>query len=393
MEPSRRVRDLASQFCDQRQVGSSPSILDYLARVSDDEEKLDLLVQLLVAEFDGGPLNASQLYDRVREFPALSSREDKVITLLQLFYSDSTVAREPVEWGMFCQFGYSPDKLLLRYEDERNYLGEQINGRYRLECRIGDGAYGVVFRAHDLVSGQTVAIKTNTEPGPDSLAMAMLRREAEIGADLSHQRIVHVRDFISDSAGVGYLIMDYIPGGSLTRLVENAPIPPNRAGRIMRGVCEALAYAHSKEIFHRDLKPANILLDSHDNSYVTDFGLALPMHEQWNKEGEVAGTFAYTAPEILFGETHRIDRRSDIWSLGMILYELLTKRRLCPSNDRNEALVTALIGSQYELPFPGDTPVRWRAICHRCLERDPNQRFETAEGMAEAITDALGSIS
>src|SRR5262245_52494080 len=116
----------------------------------------------------------------------------------------------------------------------------------------------------------------------------------------------------------------------------------------------------------------NILLDAEGNPHVSDVGFALSMDEQLNKEGEVAGTFAYMAAELLLGSTHQIDGRSDIWSLGMILYEMLTGDRLAEGNTREEALVASLMhGAAAELSFPEQVPSALRRICQRCLRRDP----------------------
>jgi serine/threonine protein kinase len=390
MKLSRLVGELALEFNSALEEGLAPSIETFLSRTQDEEDRRSLLVQLLVSESAYSDFQPMSLVARFLDFPELS--QESVIELLRLIYSDRVTAGEQLSWDLFSPFGFPAERLCLLFEDDPTYLGQKIHGRYELETRLGAGTFGVVHRANDAQSGDKVAIKAGHYPEQPDLSVAMIRREAEVANVLKHDNIVKVRDFFTDEAGRAYLVMDYLPGGSLLFLVKEAPTDPSRAARILAQVSDALAFAHRKAIFHRDLKPENILLDLNENAYVSDFGFALPMEEQWNKEGEVEGTFAYMAPELLFGETHKIDRRSDIWSVGMILYELLTNTRLAADNTREASLVAALVGGERELEFPTDVPERFRKICSRCLERDPNLRFGSAEALTEALKVAIASI-
>jgi hypothetical protein len=385
-----KVTDLALEFDEALDSGARPDVRAFLARVSRPEDRSELLVQLLACEAGYTPWDASALKTRLSEFEELRADPTLALEVLRLVYADRVMAHEPLEWSAFAPFGLDAGTARLACLGEGHYLGERLQDRYLLEQRIGAGTYGLVFRATDLESGHKVALKTPHYPRKPELALAMLSREIQVAGRLNHPAIVSVLASRTDEAATAFLVMKYFEGGSLLARMKG-PLPPDQALRLLIPVAEALGHAHQREIFHRDVKPENILLDGEGNSHVSDFGFALSMDEQWNKEGEVAGTFAYMAPELLLGSTHQIDGRSDIWSLGIILYEMLTGDRLAKENTREEALVASVMhGAAQELSFPDVVPSPLRRICERCLRRDPNLRYDTAEELAKRMQEAIG---
>jgi len=172
--------------------------------------------------------------------------------------------------------------------------------------------------------------------------------------------------------------MDYIDGGTLLELCQRRPISAVRAARIVSAIADALDFAHRQGYVHRDLKLANVLLDKTERPYVGDFGLALAQTEQFDREGESGGSFGYMAVESLLGMTRQLDGRADIWSAGVILYELLTGKELTERDCREAAFVAAVVLERTRLRFPKDVPASLRHICRKCLALDPNDRYHTA---------------
>jgi hypothetical protein len=387
-----KVIDLALEYDELLADGEKPDLRAFLGKVDSPEDKSDLLVQLLALEAGYAPWNPAALKTRLNEFKELRDDPNPVLEVLRLVYADRVIAREPVQWAEFLSFGIDASTFRLVCPGEGHYLGEKLHGRYLLEERIGAGTFGVVFRASDLERGHTVAVKTPHYPRVPALGLSMLCREVEVVAKLSHPAIVPITSSYTNDPDTACLVMKYLEGGSLLYKMRKRVFKADEAVPLLLPVVDALAHAHKQTIFHRDVKPENILFDVEGNSHISDFGFALSMDEQWNKEGEIAGTFAYMAPELLLGSTHEIDGRSDVWSVGMILFEMLTGVRFARDNTREEALAASLVhgNAAQELLFPEHVPPGLRRVCERCLRRDPNLRYHKAEELAAEMTDVIG---
>ncbi len=251
-------------------------------------------------------------------------------------------------------------------------------GRYAILRKLGRGGFGVVYLAHDPELDRHVAIKA---PRADKFASdAEVRefvREAKTAAKLDHPGLVRVYD-VQHEGGWTYIVQQYVEGMDLKRLAKARPFSPYQAAELMIEIADAVGYAHRQGFFHRDLKPENILVDHQGHPHVADFGLALHVSVQLQHRGLRPGTPAYMSPEQVRGEAHRLDGRSDLWSLGVILYELLAGQR-------------PFLGGELELldeiEHRDPRPLReinagvdreLSRICMVCLAKRKTDRYETA---------------
>ena len=262
--------------------------------------------------------------------------------------------------------------------------GTILADRYRIIGLLGRGGMGEVYRADDLKLGQPVALKFL----PPALAEDSVRRErffaeVRITRQLSHPNICRVYD-IGEVDGRHFLSMEYIDGEDLASLMKRiGHLSNEKALEIARQLVAGLSVAHERGVLHRDLKPANIMLDGHGRVRITDFGLAIAVGDEYQAE-EIAGTPAYMAPEQLAGKGATI--RSDIYSLGLILYEIYTGKKAF------KATTLAELRNQKETEIPrapseirqGIDQVVERVI-QRCMEKDPNARPSSATQLAQAL--------
>ena len=268
--------------------------------------------------------------------------------------------------------------------------GQPANiGRYQVHRLLGQGAFGMVYLSDDPELDRSVAIKV---PRPqrfssDSDADRFLE-EARLAAQLKHPGIVTVYD-VGRDGNICYIVMEYVEGQSLQELTAATSYSPDESAKLVAGVADALHYAHKKGFVHRDLKPANILIDDQGQPLITDFGLAVSEDSQREYAGQVAGTPAYMSPEQVRGEAHRLDGRTDIWSLGVILYEMLTGRHPFFKED----VASCLDDIQHREPKPprqidDSIPAILETVCLRCLSKDVTGRFSTAADIASALRQA-----
>ncbi len=264
-------------------------------------------------------------------------------------------------------------------------VGERL-GHYSLLEKVGEGGMGVVYRARDEHLGRDVAIKV-LPAGTlgDEAARKRFRKEALALSKLNHPNIETVHDFDTQE-GVDFLVMEYIAGQTLSDKLVGGGLAEKEIARVGMQVSEALAAAHERGVVHRDIKPGNIRLTREERVKVLDFGLAKLLQpfsltaatESVSETGVVAGTLPYMAPEQLRGEA--VDARADIYSLGVVLYELATRRR-----PFQETLSTALTDAILHKPAP--PPGRLRSglsaelehIILKCLEKDPENRYQSAK--------------
>ena len=265
-------------------------------------------------------------------------------------------------------------------------------GSYELLQEIGRGGMGVVFKARQKGLERTVAIKMILA---SHLASAEhVRRfqvEAKAAASLRHPHIVHIHE-VGQLHGQHYFAMEYIEGVSLATRIAKEPMEVESAARIVAKVARAVSHLHQQGIVHRDLKPSNILLDAEGEPYVTDFGLAkvFASGAEATTTGVIAGTPSYMAPEQAIGHSGDVGPTSDVYSLGAILYELLTGR---PAFRADTPLDTLLQVLAREPTRPRRLnrriPRALELICLKCLEKSPRNRYPSAEALANDLDHFL----
>jgi serine/threonine-protein kinase len=256
-----------------------------------------------------------------------------------------------------------------------------VAGRYRVIALLGRGGMGEVYRADDLSLGQQVALKFLPQSATDEETLERFRNEVRIARRISHPNVCRVYD-IGQADNQIFLSMEYVDGEDLSSLLRRiGRLPPDKAVEIARKICAGLAAAHDKGVLHRDLKPANIMLDGRGEILVMDFGLAGLAHEI---EDVRSGTPAYMAPEQLAGQ--EVTTRSDIYSLGLVLYELFTGKAAFDGKTLDE-IVRVRRDSTPNRPSSlvrDLDPIVERAILH-CLEAEPGNRPSSALQVAAAL--------
>ncbi|HET6550653.1 MAG TPA: PASTA domain-containing protein [Solirubrobacter sp.] len=263
-----------------------------------------------------------------------------------------------------------------------------VDGRYRAERRLGSGGMGEVWCAEDEVLGRLVALKLlGSRFAEDPEFRERFRREARAAAGLAHPNIVGIFDR-SEWDGTPYIAMELVDGKTLKDLVlERGPLPPDVATGVMVQILRALGFAHRRGIVHRDVKPQNVIIDAEGTAKVADFGIARAGGSEMTETGAIVGTVQYLSPEQAEGRP--VDRRSDLYSAGIVLYELLTGR--LPFD--GEAPVSIAIKQINERPAPPSQlrpglPPALEAVVLRALEKDPAQRFQSADEFIAALEAA-----
>lgn len=278
--------------------------------------------------------------------------------------------------------------------DQPTWIGRTLSGRYKIEALLGQGGMSAVYKAMDPNLKRVVAIKL-IHPHLSSDPSFVLRFESEASAvaSLRHPNIVQVYDFNND-AGVYYMVLEFIPGETLQdrmhRLSDTGrPLSLQDALKFTINICDAVGYAHQRGMVHRDIKPANIMLDTQGQAILMDFGIVKILGgDSHTSTGAVVGTARYMSPEIIRGEV--ADHRSDIYSLGVTLYEMLSGR---PPFVADSAMTLMMMHLNDPVPdvrdFRRDAPPELAEILEKGLAKDRNDRYLSAAEMAADLRRAL----
>lgn len=268
-----------------------------------------------------------------------------------------------------------------------------VIGDYRVLQLLGQGGFADVYLAEDPKTLRLVALKTPRKDKLSSHASKALLAEAERVASLEHPGIVKVFAVVDDGE-TPFIVQEYLSGGDLGKSRGEHRLAPRRAAELLVQLADAIGHAHSRRFTHLDLKPTNILLDEHSRPRITDFGLSVDAQSQYDMEGVVAGTYPYMSPEQTRGETHRVDGRSDIWSLGVIFYELLTGCR--PFGSRKRRQLFDEIQNRDPRPLRQIVPTMPRElvrICSMCLEKRAIDRYQSTADLVDDLRKWLSTTN
>ncbi len=264
-------------------------------------------------------------------------------------------------------------------------------GNYDLVDTIAKGGMGIVYKAKHIKLNRIVALKMILSGKfADDFEVQRFYLEAEAAAKLRHPNIVGIHD-IGECEGQHYFSMDYIEGKSLADLLKDQALAPKHAAQLLQTIASAMHYAHTEGVVHRDLKPSNVLLDAAGAPLITDFGLAKQVQggggqSQMTMAGTVVGTPSYMPPEQAAGRIEQVNIRSDVYSLGAILYELLSGRPPFRGAGVMETLKQVLENEPVALRVLSPAiPRDLETICHKCLQKEPEKRYATAKELADEL--------
>jgi serine/threonine-protein kinase len=265
-------------------------------------------------------------------------------------------------------------------------MGQTIS-HYRVIRKLGEGGMGEVYLAEDLELYRQVAMKfLSVQYASDVNFKDHLKREAQTAASLNHPNIVTIHE-VSEHEGKPYIVMEYVEGISLRKLIGQRALSIDEITDIAIQICSGLAKAHAAGIIHRDIKSHNLLIDKDDRLRILDFGLAKVAHDTMTTgNGTVIGTVSYMSPEQVRGE--KVDHRTDIWSMGVVLHELLTGR-MPFSGDNDHAMIYSILNTD---PIPvtavrPDAPPMFEQIVKRALAKNPDHRYRQATDVLEDLRD------
>lgn len=260
-------------------------------------------------------------------------------------------------------------------------------GHFELVARVGIGSFGAVWKAYDPELDRTVAVKIPRRGQLDPVDETQFLREARVAAQLRHPNIVSVHE-VGREGDTLYIISDFIEGAPLSEMLSTRRLSLAEILPLGQKIAEALHHAHGRGVVHRDLKPSNIMLDEQGEPHLTDFGLAkrdvgeLTM----TADGQILGTPAYMSPEQAAGGAHHVDRRTDIYSFGVILFELLTGE--LPFRGTAQMHIQQKVNEDPPNPQTLDrtAPRDLATICLKCIQREPGRRYATAEALMADLT-------
>jgi serine/threonine protein kinase len=359
-----RIDVICDTFEREWRSGKQPALSTYLQLCPEDERRR-LFTELLAVESE------------------LRSRDGTEISWNDYLVSYPEFA-DCVETSRFRHQSFRVDDTVVA----KDQLPQQLDQFALLEC-VGSGSSSAVWKARDTRLNRVVAIKIPHNRNLSGRELGRFLHEARAIAQLKHAGIVPVHDVVRKD-NFAYIVSDFIEGEDLAAWLRHSQPSPATAATLCKQICEALGHAHAQGIVHRDLKPANVLLDAQQQPHIADFGLAkqLSIQSSLSQDNKLLGTPAYMAPEQA-GGSGNVDCRSDVYALGVILYEMLTGFR--PHEGNFDEVIRAVISTEPERPrsLKSDIPREIEWICQKALRKAPEERYQTATEMVEELEHFL----
>jgi serine/threonine protein kinase/tetratricopeptide (TPR) repeat protein len=354
--------------------------------MTESNNNLENIIKDAVRQYADARLNGEhpEIDEIVKDYPGLEQQIKEGIKNLQKINAIFDTLVQPGE-GDFENTSNTPD-----------LVGQKV-GNFEIVEMIGRGGMGVVYQAYDTKLKRSVAIKSMPAAlTDDSTAQMRFKREAELLASVNHPNIAVIHEIIDQEDAPGYLVLEYVPGETLSDRLKREPFKLEEALSVARQVAEAISAAHEKGIIHRDLKPSNIKLTPDGRVKVLDFGLAKTYVQQDKNQstaitqpGRIIGTPAYMSPEQARGKA--TDHRTDIWSFGCIMYQMLTGHLPFDGETATDTLARIIeCQPDWEL-LPNEIPENIRVLLHQCLKKNQDERLGDIGDASIEISETLSS--
>jgi serine/threonine protein kinase len=384
IELLKRVNDLCDEFESLLAAGKEPEIEEWIRLVSPSDRN-DFFYELLKLELAFYPVDSGG-FDRLGEY--LGRFSDYSTQVVRAF-ADYRAAENETS----CQ--PPGDSPIVGFQSVT--VGDTV-GRYRLSSVLGSGGFSTVFAAFDVESKQTVAIKSLRRK-PDANYSKIVESfivEAAALSDLEHESIPKVYEIGEDQNGDPYVVMEFFKGHSLQSVLEKQLFPLETVLKFLAKTAEVLGYVHECGFCHRDLKPSNIIVGFDGNPRIVDFGLAIHESTQNKRSRERAGTTSFMSPEQMLGDCGGLDGRTDIWSLGVMLYFVVAQRLPFRVDSSTQEPVEDIFDRPVKPPrqIKGNcATTKLEQICLKALRKFPENRYSTAYDFAIELHDAADELN